>query len=549
MAEVEIIKEVRLRCRVSTDGKWWKAPLADSLGANDCKIVLKKRKRKDYFIFLETGPDSKGLDNVGVSYPYEPKASDDRYKTTDDFITRFVESLNMKQNITVNSYFNPVNLNAIDFARWYYDPTNHQSTGSASTASGTASIPAFFEIIQDPYDPATVPPVTPGYYDKWNEYVENEFSPKEQPTPAQLSIEEPIDTSKFRKDLKLNVERPKEFIIVNPAATASVTATGGTGSTASPPPPLDPLGIIGVIKGTLTMIDSPEDWVFNDEELDEEYIETATQIEAEQLQELAKTIEFKGEAQSELPANTAPSTMGSGANLDPSNINFNDPSFVGAAWKGYDINTVMGLIKKTKHKPTSIFEESLKQVLYYIKQDPEIKDLREAAYLLGTAFGESSYSLQRWEADYACKSKGIPYGPGGPCSAATNYYRKSDGKANYYSLGTDSKGQCYFGRGLIQLTGKANYEKYGKLIGVDLVSNGDLAMKPENSYKVASVYMRGRTFKYILDPTAKFTTKKGSWTGLEAARRSVNGGTIGLSEINGAYADWVQVLKSASPSA
>jgi len=104
-------------------------------------------------------------------------------------------------------------------------------------------------------------------------------------------------------------------------------------------------------------------------------------------------------------------------------------------------------------------------------------------------------------------------------------------------LGLDSKGQCFFGRGLIQLTGKANYETYGRLIGVNLVSNGDLALEPINSYKVASVYMRGRTFKYVLT------------NNLEKARRSVNGGTKGIEEVNGAYNTWIKVIKESKVDA
>ena len=36
----------------------------------------------------------------------------------------------------------------------------------------------------------------------------------------------------------------------------------------------------------------------------------------------------------------------------------------------------------------------------------------------------------------------------------------------------------YYGRGFVQITWKNNYEKYSKLLGVDLVNNPDLAMEP-----------------------------------------------------------------------
>lgn len=262
--------------------------------------------------------------------------------------------------------------------------------------------------------------------------------------------------------------------------------------------------------------------------LGDEYLESNYQGSEESLLDLSNQLQVIGDLQAELD----PNTKGSDFTVDDANIN--DGKYVGAVWKSFNIDTAVSKINSTKFKPSSKFTDSLKKVLYYIKNDPDINDLREGAYILGTAYAESGYSLQRWEADYACSGAGIPYGPGGPCGAATKYYRSSSGKKNYYELGTDSKGQCYFGRGLIQLTGKGNYEKYGKLIGVDLLGNGDLALDPQNSYKIASTYMRGRTFKKVLS------------NDLTGARKSVNGGTKGINEVNGAYSAWVNVLKELS---
>jgi putative chitinase len=50
------------------------------------------------------------------------------------------------------------------------------------------------------------------------------------------------------------------------------------------------------------------------------------------------------------------------------------------------------------------------------------------------------------------------------------------------------EGFTYRGRGLIQLTGKDNYAKYGKLLGIDLVKNPDLANDPGIAKDIAAAY-------------------------------------------------------------
>ncbi len=55
------------------------------------------------------------------------------------------------------------------------------------------------------------------------------------------------------------------------------------------------------------------------------------------------------------------------------------------------------------------------------------------------------------------------------------------------------EGYKYRGRGFNQLTGKGNYEKYGRLAGVDLVNNPDLLNDPAIAAKVAVAYMKDRT--------------------------------------------------------
>lgn len=49
--------------------------------------------------------------------------------------------------------------------------------------------------------------------------------------------------------------------------------------------------------------------------------------------------------------------------------------------------------------------------------------------------------------------------------------------------------------------------------------------------------MRGRTFKHVLA------------NNLTQARKSVNGGTKGIDEVNGAYNAWIKVIKESKAGA
>ena len=90
-----------------------------------------------------------------------------------------------------------------------------------------------------------------------------------------------------------------------------------------------------------------------------------------------------------------------------------------------------------------------------------------------------------------------------------------------HDLGNTEKGdgKRYKGRGFIQITGRANYATYGKRIGVDLLSNPELALDVKNSAKILAMYFKDRKVNVACD------TK--DW---EFARRKVNGALNGYDE-------------------
>lgn len=88
-------------------------------------------------------------------------------------------------------------------------------------------------------------------------------------------------------------------------------------------------------------------------------------------------------------------------------------------------------------------------------------------------------------------------------------------------LGNTQKGdgKRFKGRGIFQLTGRANYVKYGKLLGVDLVNNPAVAEQPEISVRVALEYWKSRNINLNADKDD-----------VVGATKKINGGTNGLAD-------------------
>jgi putative chitinase len=77
----------------------------------------------------------------------------------------------------------------------------------------------------------------------------------------------------------------------------------------------------------------------------------------------------------------------------------------------------------------------------------------------------------------------------------------------------------YLGRGLIQLTGRDNYERCGSSIGVDLLSNPDLLLDPQNAALSAGWFWNKHGLNELAD-----VQEHGMIT------KRINGGTLGLDD-------------------
>lgn len=98
-------------------------------------------------------------------------------------------------------------------------------------------------------------------------------------------------------------------------------------------------------------------------------------------------------------------------------------------------------------------------------------------------------------------------------------------------------GKRYKGRGVLQLTGRGNYRRYGKILGLDLEGQPHMAAEPLISLRIACVYWRDRNINPLCDADD-----------LVAVTRKVNGGTNGLTD-RGRYLAKAKAVLAAAASA
>lgn len=122
-------------------------------------------------------------------------------------------------------------------------------------------------------------------------------------------------------------------------------------------------------------------------------------------------------------------------------------------------------------------------------------------------------------------------------ASAAQYARKPEliaGKVYGDRMGNNgpADGWAFLGRGMLQLTGRANYEATDKRLGIGLDTDPDLAAVPALSLLIACDFYRQNKVFEALD--AGDTTK---------ARRITNGGAIGLDHVNALRAKLLGVLR------
>ncbi len=138
-----------------------------------------------------------------------------------------------------------------------------------------------------------------------------------------------------------------------------------------------------------------------------------------------------------------------------------------------------------------------------------VTDARWVAYMLATAFHETAQTMK-------------PIKEHGGQAYFKRLYditgeRPALAKANGNLYPGDGAKFC--GRGYVQLTWRANYERMGKIIGTDLVADPDKAMRPDIAADVMIIGMKQGWFtgRHLSE---FFNERQTDWVG---ARRIING--------------------------
>jgi predicted chitinase len=171
------------------------------------------------------------------------------------------------------------------------------------------------------------------------------------------------------------------------------------------------------------------------------------------------------------------------------------------ALTGVNLQLIMPKISASK---LQVYVSFLQQAM----EEFEINSpLRQAAFLAQIAYESSElrFNEEIWRPTNAQQR----YDPPGNLASALGNTEQGDGKR-------------FKGRGPIPITGRANYKRYGDLLGIDLIANPDLAATPEVMFRICGLFWRLSKMNALADQGDLISiTKKinGGLNGLEDRQR------------------------------
>jgi putative chitinase len=150
---------------------------------------------------------------------------------------------------------------------------------------------------------------------------------------------------------------------------------------------------------------------------------------------------------------------------------------------------------------------------------------RQAAFIGQCAHESANFKVLQENLNYSADGLMKTWPTRFPTKEVADQYARQPakiaGKVYNGRLGNTSEEEAskYLGRGLIQLTGKENYERCGLAIGVDLLSNPDLLLDPRHAAMSAGWFWNKKGLNELAD-----AQEHGQIT------KRINGGTLGLDD-------------------
>ncbi len=132
-----------------------------------------------------------------------------------------------------------------------------------------------------------------------------------------------------------------------------------------------------------------------------------------------------------------------------------------------------------------------------------VTDPRQVAYVLATPVIETGGRFEPISEDLRYSADGLlkTFGKYFSAADAARYARNPQAianraYANRIGNGDEASGDGwrFHGRGYVQITGRANYCRFGKILGIDLIGSPDLALQSDVAAKIAVVGMRDGLF-------------------------------------------------------
>ena len=158
-----------------------------------------------------------------------------------------------------------------------------------------------------------------------------------------------------------------------------------------------------------------------------------------------------------------------------------------------DVQSILGNVAAQKLNYADLLLDTAYGYKVQTLAHPNIADIRQLSYVLATTQHETANFTSLYE-----------YGGSDPMT----YFKKYDGILGNRENTNDW--YDYRGRGFVHITGRENYDKMGKIFGIDLLNNPDLAADPKIAAKIAVHGMVNGRFtgvgldKYINDTTTDY---------------------------------------------